>query len=365
MLIQVSGFPTGQTVNYQVIDRDANVITAWTGTGVTERTVDSTLGIYAYEAEYTFTTGFTGYVLWKTTDNVWTATEYIDEAASSSLLTSSSTDFSLTRSKIIKRAFRKAGIVGAGQNLEPEMNDDGIELLNLIVHEDLPNEDIWLWQREWATKTFSAASEVTGSDGNIYTCMRSHTSASTNKPIAGADWSTYWKLTGSTGGTWVTSYDYSAAGDFTLDTDLLDIQQAFIRQNNVDFPLKIISLNKYLNYYDKSCTSTPSTLVIEKTKTPRVYLWPQPNDTDVVLHYLKIRKLQDFDNSDDAPDMPQYAYHTLIKMLAYQLTFDYPSSAPLRQALKLERDEAIYKLKNKDTDTDEYNFVAGSFRNKR
>ena len=27
---------------------------------------------------------------------------------------------------------------------------------------------------------------VTGSDGNIYTCMRSHTSASTNKPIAGA-----------------------------------------------------------------------------------------------------------------------------------------------------------------------------------
>ena len=40
MLIQVSGFPTGQTVNYQVIDRDANVITAWTGTGVTERTID-------------------------------------------------------------------------------------------------------------------------------------------------------------------------------------------------------------------------------------------------------------------------------------------------------------------------------------
>lgn len=152
MLIQGSGFPTGQTVNYQIIDRDANVITAWTGTGVTERTVDATLGIYVYEAEYSFTTGFTGYVLWKTTDNVWTGIEYIDEAASSSLLTSSSTDFSLTRSKIIKRAFRKAGIVGAGQNLEPEMNDDGIELLNLIVHEDLANEDIWVMAKRMGNK---------------------------------------------------------------------------------------------------------------------------------------------------------------------------------------------------------------------
>ena len=363
MLIQVSGFPTGQTVNYQVIDRDANVITAWTGTGVTERTIDATLSIYVYEAEYTFTTGFTGYVLWKTTDNVWSATEYIDEAKSSSLLTSSSTDFALTRSKIIKRAFRKAGIVGAGQNLEPEMNEDGIELLNLIIHEDLPNEGIRLWQREWATKTFTASSEVTGSDGNIYTCIRSHTSAATNKPVTGANWSTYWELAGSTGGTWITSTDYAAIGDFVGDTDLLDIEQAFLRQNGVDLPLDIISINKYLNIVDKSITGTPSTLVIERSKTPRIYTWPQPNNTDDVLHYLKIRKLQDFDNTDDAPDLPQYAYHSLIKILAYQLTFDYPSSAVLRNDLRIEKEMALNRLKKQDAETEDYTMIEPCYEN--
>ena len=363
MLIQVSGFPTGQTVNYQVIDRDANVITAWTGVGVTERTIDATLSIYVYESEYTFAAGFTGYVLWKTTDNVWSATEYIDEAASSSLLTSSSTDFSLTRSKILKRAFRKAGIIAAGENLTAEMNDDGIELLNLIVHEDLPNEGVRLWQREWVTKTLTASSEITGSDGNIYTCIRSHTSSSTNKPVTGANHSTYWKLAGSTGGTWVTSTDYTAIGDFTGDTDLLDVEQAFIRQSGSDLPLEIISINNYLNIVDKSTTSTPSVLIIERTKTPRIYLWPQPNNTDDVLHYLKIRKLQDFDNADDAPDLPQYAYHSLIKILAYNLTFDYPSSMPLRNDLRIEKEIALNRLKKQDGETVDSSVVESCYEN--
>ena len=78
MLIQVSGFPTGQTVNYQVIDRDANVITAWTGTGVTERTID-TLLVFMYMKLNIHLPLVLLAMSWKTTDNVWTATEYIDE----------------------------------------------------------------------------------------------------------------------------------------------------------------------------------------------------------------------------------------------------------------------------------------------
>lgn len=78
MLIQVLGFPSNQTVYYQVIDSDTNIITSWTNTGVTEKTLDSKLGLYVYEAEYEFSAGFKGYVLWKTSDELWTAAEYVD-----------------------------------------------------------------------------------------------------------------------------------------------------------------------------------------------------------------------------------------------------------------------------------------------
>jgi hypothetical protein len=44
--------------------------------------------------------------------------------------------------------------------------------------------------------------EVTGTDSNTYTCIEPHIAADANRPITGANWSTYWKLAGTTGGTW-------------------------------------------------------------------------------------------------------------------------------------------------------------------
>lgn len=53
-------------------------------------------------------------------------------------------------------------------------------------------------------------SEVTGTDSNIYTCIRGHTSSLTDKPITGSNWAFYWEKAGLTGGVWAVTTSYSA-----------------------------------------------------------------------------------------------------------------------------------------------------------
>jgi len=53
-------------------------------------------------------------------------------------------------------------------------------------------------------------SEVTGTDANIYTCIRDHTSSAATKPITGSNWAFYWELSGLTGGVWADATSYSA-----------------------------------------------------------------------------------------------------------------------------------------------------------
>jgi len=62
--------------------------------------------------------------------------------------------------------------------------------------------------------TLNAGDTVIGSDLNEYRCKVSHTSGSATRPITGANYSSYWELTGSTGSaeTWVTATAYSATG---------------------------------------------------------------------------------------------------------------------------------------------------------
>jgi len=55
-----------------------------------------------------------------------------------------------------------------------------------------------------------APDEVTGTDGEIYTCIIDHTSTTLDKPITGQDWVLYWKHMGITGGVWFEGVSYSA-----------------------------------------------------------------------------------------------------------------------------------------------------------
>lgn len=58
--------------------------------------------------------------------------------------------------------------------------------------------------------TVNSQSEVLGSDALNYRCIRSHLSATDNKPITGANYLLYWEQAGASGSAWAVDTQYTA-----------------------------------------------------------------------------------------------------------------------------------------------------------
>jgi len=238
--------------------------------------------------------------------------------------TSGSYDFELTRNKLITESLRKLGAVATGQNPTAAQLSEGAEALNVLV-KALQDDNVMLWTREWKTKTFTASSEVTGTDGNIYTCTRSHTATADNRPVTGAEYLSYWKQGGTTGGVWAVDTEYSSIGDWQEDADTVLIEAANIRSTTShDYPVSIITFDEYFKIDNKfDASSYPDKLAFHRKLIPHVYLYPQPNNTDFVLEYMRVRLLEDFDTSTNNPDFPVRWYKYLVFALAADLAYEY------------------------------------------
>ena len=274
--------------------------------------------------------------------------------------TSGSTDWTRTRNELLTRSLRIVGAVADENSPTASQLSTANEALNAMI-KAWQNDDIFLWARDWETKTFNASTEVTGTDGNIYECTRSHTMAAVNHPITGADYTTFWYKRGSTGGTWTLGNSATAIGDFEVASDTLDIEKAFIRDNDSDTPIDIVPLAKYLDVYQKFNTGKPYMLALDKQLTPRVYLYHPPDVTTYVLHYLRVRKLEDFDAAANNPDFPERWINAVVWGLADQIGAEY--SLPLQERLyNLGESKRWYEMAKKDNkETSDSDFVKGAF----
>lgn len=276
-------------------------------------------------------------------------------------MTSGVITWAQTRDNIITGALKKLGQLSEGDTATTTQISEMAEALEMIT-KDLQNGNMFLWTREWVQKTFSASSEVTGSDGNIYTCILGETATVVTKPITGANYTTHWKLGGSTGGAWVLGTTYNAIGDFTPETDTKDIVQAFIRKTDGrDVILEILPFSDYFDIPNKGDDGTPNSLFLDKQLTPKVYLHKQPDSTDYVLHYLKIRILEDFNASTMNPDAPTNWIRAFVWMLADEKSMDYAIPVGDRQEIerKAEKYKTIAMKSNIEITSGE--FVKGAF----
>lgn len=279
------------------------------------------------------------------------------------MATSGNFDWTLSRDGIIKAALQKLGVIQSGDGNDPTATQitDAATALNLMV-KSWQNKGVFLWTVEWVTKTFSASDEVTGTDSSVYTCIRSHTSAASNKPVTGANWSTVWRLRGSTGGVWTTATSYSSVGDFAVEGDTIGIEQAFIRSNNYsDTPLEIVRREKFHEITDKANTGEPSVLFFDNRLTPQIFLWPIPNDTTDVLHVLRVRMLENFDAAANNADFPVRWLRALIYGLAADLADDYKRPIDEFDRLFAKAEKLFEEAKGADKTISDSDFISPAY----
>lgn len=356
-------FPSSKTVSFKTVTSEGVTVDDWTSSDVTEYVVDSTAGKSVYYANPPgITVDFTGVLLWK--DNSATpvtASQAVRGISSIATTTSGSYDFNLTRNEIIKLALQKIRRLAEGSEPSAIQIDTVSKYLNMMIR-SWQNEQIFLWVTDWTRKTFSASDKRLGSDGETYTCILTHDSEASNKPITGADYTSVWKKTGSGGTLWITGTTYNSIGDFLVDSQIIDIENAFIRNGSSDTPLTIISMPSFFDIADKTTTGLPTTLIFERKKSPRVYLWPQPDSTSYVLHYLATRKLQDFDNADDNADFQDRWLDAIVTSLAYKISGHYGLTIQERLSIKAEAEELKTYAKGYDRNTEDALYISPRLR---
>ena len=78
-----------------------------------------------------------------------------------------------------------------------------------------------------------------------------------------------------------------------LGTDVIDITSAVIQRDNTDFQLERISRSDFLYTPEKADKARPTQFFLERHITPRIYLYPTPENSTDVVYYYALTRMQD------------------------------------------------------------------------
>ena len=92
-----------------------------------------------------------------------------------------------------------------------------------------------------------------------------------------------------------------------------------------------------------------------------VYLDSQPDQTSYVLHYARVRKLEDFDASGDNPDFPEEWIELLTVGTADRLAPEYGIPIIERRALRGELKRLKKATKGHDQEVDDFPFSESAY----
>lgn len=226
-------------------------------------------------------------------------------------------DYTSGRREIIKEA-----LVMVGHDRTPYTHWANAALNDVI--KGLQSRGVLLWAIEEVIVTFTASSEIIGDDSENYICYRPVTASTSNKPITGAEWSAYYYKGGTNGTAWADGAIHTSISVFGAPPDTLSIDRAFIRRDERDSePLDIISGKNFMRISSKQTEGIPSKLYFQYDVNGNhvIRLFPQPMDTNMVLHYFRAKKLKDYDTKISEKDFPEHWTTALVFMLASRLSF--------------------------------------------
>lgn len=114
----------------------------------------------------------------------------------------------------------------------------------------------------------------------------------------------------------------AALAYYTAASGTLAILEAFVRRSSQDTAVRKISREEYFGIPDKTVQGLPTQLYFDR-KTGLYYLWHVPENSTDVVHYARLRRLQDVTTGAETPDVPYRWYEALAAGLAAKLALKF------------------------------------------
>jgi hypothetical protein len=151
---------------------------------------------------------------------------------------------------------------------------------------------------------------------------------------------------------------------YNLPADTVDLLEHVIRtgagsqSTQADLTITRISVSTYATIPNKLQQARPIQVWIERLDTPRVTVWPVPdNSQPYVFVYWRLRRMQDAGTGVNTMDMPFRFYEAMTAGLAYHLALKIPGAMERLPILKEQYDSAWELASTEDREKAAVRFV--------
>ena len=131
-----------------------------------------------------------------------------------------------------------------------------------------------------------------------------------------------------------------------IGTDVVDVTEAVIRRSGTDIQLSRISRSDFLFTPSKGSTGRPNQYFLDRQTTPRIFLFPTPENSTDTLIYNALTRIQDAGDYTNNMEIVFRFIPCMTSGLAYYLAIKY---APQRtQELKLLYEDELQRALSED-----------------
>ena len=139
-----------------------------------------------------------------------------------------------------------------------------------------------------------------------------------------------------------------STASYTLNAYDIDVLDAVIRRDSTDISIDRISRSEYLGIPTKTTEGRPSQFYVERLATPKLHLWPTPeNSTDKFISY-RIQRIDDVTASAEDQEVPSRFIPPMVNGLAYQVAMK--KNPQMAGVLKVEYEESFARAADEDRD---------------
>ena len=111
---------------------------------------------------------------------------------------------------------------------------------------------------------------------------------------------------------------------YSLNAYVVDVLDVVLRRtkNSVvtDYQMSQIGRSEYWNIPSKANKARPTQYFLDKQETPKIYVWPAPENSTDIIKMNQILRIEDVDTSVNDVQVPFRFYPCLVAGLAYYLS---------------------------------------------